>query len=73
MRQFNIAFQPRLRPRRSSAARSSRMANVGTATIGRGIKDLREPGSLAGKVRRKGAGRPAITIPRLIEVSVEIP
>jgi hypothetical protein len=37
------------------------MANVGTATIGRGIKDLREPGSLAGNVRRKGAGRPVIT------------
>src|ERR1700731_73390 len=42
-------------------AATSRATRVARSTIGRGIKDLREPGSLAGKVRRKGAGRPAIT------------
>src|SRR6202166_2048822 len=42
-------------------AATSRATKVARSTIGRGIKDLREPGSLAGKVRRKGAGRPAIT------------
>src|ERR1035438_2916826 len=41
-------------------AATSRATKVARSTIGRGIKDLREPGSLAGKVRRKGAGRPAI-------------
>src|SRR5271156_2966979 len=42
-------------------AATSRATKVARSTIGRGLKDLREPGSLAGKVRRKGAGRPAIT------------
>jgi hypothetical protein len=42
-------------------AATSRATRVARSTIGRGIKDLREPGSLAGKVRRKGAGRPVIT------------
>jgi hypothetical protein len=42
-------------------AATSRATKVARSTIGRGIKDLREPGSLAGKVRRKGAGRPVIT------------
>ena len=42
-------------------AATSRATKVARSTIGRGIKDLEEPGSLAGKVRRKGAGRPAIT------------
>src|SRR6202162_3194954 len=42
-------------------AATSRATRVARSTIGRGIKDLRDPGSLAGKVRRKGAGRPAIT------------
>src|SRR5271168_2799528 len=37
-------------------AATSRATKVARSTIGRGIKDLREPGSLAGKVRRKGAG-----------------
>jgi hypothetical protein len=30
-------------------------------TIGRGLKDLDDPGSLVGKVRRPGSGRPALT------------
>src|SRR5450631_2063427 len=43
-------------------AATSRATRVARSTIGRGIKDLREPGSLAGKVRRKGAGRLALTV-----------
>jgi hypothetical protein len=42
-------------------AAASRATKVARSTIGRGIKDLREPGSLSGKVRRKGAGRPTAT------------
>ena len=42
-------------------AAASRATKVARSTIGRGLKDLREPGSLAGKVRRKGAGRPTVT------------
>ena len=42
-------------------AAASRATRVARSTIGRGIKDLREPGSLTGKVRRKGAGRPRAT------------
>jgi hypothetical protein len=40
---------------------ASRATKVARSTIGRGIKDLKEPGSLTGKVRRKGAGRPPAT------------
>ena len=39
----------------------SRATKVARSTIGRGLKDLREPGSLTGKVRRQGAGRPTVT------------
>jgi hypothetical protein len=42
-------------------AAASRATKVARSTIGRGLKDLREPGSLTGKVRRKGAGRPTVT------------
>jgi len=42
-------------------AAASRATRVARSTIGRGLKDLREPGSLTGKVRRKGAGRPTVT------------
>ena len=31
------------------------------ATIGRGLKDLADPASLSGVVRRPGSGRPALT------------
>src|SRR5271155_4212049 len=39
------------------------------STIGRGLKDLRDPASLAGKVRRKGGGSPGLTTrdPTLLE------
>src|SRR3954453_20350540 len=42
-------------------AAASRATKIARSTIGRGIKDLLEPGSLTGKVRRKGAGRPTAT------------
>jgi len=42
-------------------AATSRATRVARSTIGRGLKDLRAPGSPTGKVRRKGAGRPTIT------------
>ena len=50
-------------------AAASRATKVARSTIGRGLKDLKEPGSLTGKVRRKGAGRPTVTAkdPTLLE------
>jgi Rhodopirellula transposase DDE domain len=42
-------------------AAAARATKVARSTIGRGIKDLNDPGSLTGKVRRKGAGRPKVT------------
>jgi hypothetical protein len=39
----------------------SRATRVARSTIGRGLKELKEPGSLMGKVRRPGAGRPPLT------------
>jgi hypothetical protein len=46
---------------RGGVAAASRATKVARSTIGRGLKDLREPGSLTGKVRREGAGRPTVT------------
>jgi len=43
---------------RGGVAAASRATKVARSTIGRGLKDLRVPASLSGKVRRKGAGRP---------------
>jgi len=42
-------------------AATARATKVARSTIGRGLKDLREPGLLSGKVRRQGAGRPTAT------------
>ena len=42
-------------------AAASRATKVARSTIGRGLKDLNEPASLTGGVRRKGAGRRALT------------
>jgi hypothetical protein len=42
-------------------AAASRATKVARSTIGRGIKDLKEPVSLTGRVRRKGAGRRKLT------------
>jgi len=42
-------------------AAAARATKVARSTIGRGLKDLRDPESLTGKVRRKGAGRRLVT------------
>lgn len=42
-------------------AAAARATKVARSTIGRGLKDLRNPASLNGKIRRKGAGRPRVT------------
>src|SRR5271169_5213489 len=39
---------------------SSRATGLARSTIGRGLKDLDDPGSLVGKVRRPGSGRPTL-------------
>ncbi|MFZ2106753.1 MAG: hypothetical protein WAV18_15505 [Roseiarcus sp.] len=43
-------------------AAALRATKVARSTIGRGLKDLRDPGSLTGKVRRKGGGSPRLTM-----------
>ena len=43
-------------------AATSRATGIARSTIGRGLKDLADPGSLAGVVRRPGSGRPALTV-----------
>src|SRR5271157_3491921 len=50
----------------SAAARATGLAR---STIGRGLKDLDDPGALSGVVRRPGSGRHALTVtdPTLIE------
>src|SRR5580704_1447118 len=40
---------------------SSRATGLARSTIGRRLKDLDDPGSVLGKVRRPGSGRPALT------------
>jgi hypothetical protein len=39
---------------------ASRATGLARSTIGRGLKDLNEPASLAGQVRLPGSGRPAL-------------
>src|SRR5208282_1369782 len=50
-------------------AAACRVTKLARSTIGRGLKDLRDPGSLTGKVRRKGGGSPRLTTrdPTLLE------
>ena len=50
-------------------AAAARATKVARSTIGRGLKDLQDPGSLTGKVRRKGGGSPRLTSrdPTLLE------
>jgi hypothetical protein len=40
---------------------AARATGIARSTIGRGLKDLADPGSLSGKVRRPGSGRPTLT------------
>ena len=42
-------------------AAASRATGIARSTIGRGLKDLADPGSLSGVVRRPGSGRPTLT------------
>jgi len=44
----------------SGVAAVHRATGIARSTIGRGLKDLDDPGSLTGAVRRKGAGRPLL-------------
>jgi hypothetical protein len=48
---------------------ASQATGVARSTIGRGLKDLADPGSLSGAVRRPGGGAPALTVtdPTLLE------
>ncbi len=48
---------------------ASRATGLARSTIGRGLKDLDDPGGLSGAVRRPGSGRHALTVtdPRLLE------
>jgi Rhodopirellula transposase DDE domain len=50
-------------------AAASRATGVARSTIGRGLKDLADPDSLSGEVRRPGGGRPTLigTDPTLLE------
>ena len=41
-------------------AAASRVTKLARSTIGRGLEDLRDPGSLGRKVRRKGGGSPRL-------------
>jgi DNA-binding phage protein len=56
-------------PESGGIAAVSRATGVARSTIGRGLKDLENPDSLTGTVRRKGAGRPPLcqTYPTLCE------
>jgi Rhodopirellula transposase DDE domain len=51
------------------AAAASRATGLARSTIGRGLKDLADPGSLSGEVRQPGGGRPTLirTDPGLLE------
>jgi hypothetical protein len=40
---------------------ASRATGIARSTIGRGLKDLSDPGGLSGVVRRPGSGRPPLT------------
>lgn len=42
-------------------AAASRATGIARSTIGRGLKDLTDPGTLSGVVRRPGSGRPTLT------------
>lgn len=50
-------------------AAAARATKVARSTIGRGLKDLKDSTGLSGRIRRRGAGRPALTAkdPTLLE------
>jgi hypothetical protein len=43
-------------------AAASRATGIARSTIGRGLKDLADPGALSGVVRRPGSGQPSLTV-----------
>ena len=53
----------------AEVAAASRATGVARSTIGRGLKDLADPGSLSGEVRRPGGGCPTLIAedPTLLE------
>ena len=53
----------------TSIAEVSRATGVARSTLGRGMKDLNNPGALTGEIRRAGAGRPSLaqSCPTLVE------
>ena len=48
-------------------AAASRVTKLARSTIGRGLKDLRDPGSLGRKVRRKGGGSPRLATKDILQ------
>ena len=54
---------------RGGITAASQATGIARSTIGRGLKDLADPGSLSGEVRRPGGGGPTLiaTDPTLLE------
>src|SRR5271163_256191 len=54
---------------RGGISASARATGIARSTIGRGLKDLDEPGALSGVVRRPGSGRRSLTVtdPTMLE------
>ena len=48
-------------------AAASRVTKLARSTIGRGLKELRDPGSLGRKVRRKGGGSPRLATKDILQ------
>jgi hypothetical protein len=59
-RRLNAAAEARAAGYGGVAA-AARVTKVAQSTIGRGLKDLQNPASLTGEVRRKGGGSPRLT------------
>ena len=59
-RRLNAAAEARAAGYGGIAA-AARVTKVARSTIGRGLKDLQNPASLTGEVRRKGGGSPRLT------------
>src|SRR5271163_1917075 len=60
-RRLNAAAEARAAGYGGVAA-AARVTKVARSTIGRGLKDLRNPASLTGEVRRKGGGTLRLTV-----------
>lgn len=60
-RSRRLAASAEARSPDTSIAEVSRATGVARSTIGRGLRDLADPSSLTGEIRRPGAGRPPLT------------